>query len=333
KGHPKLTPSPKCHKSSLFAPQQPNLRNRCRSRLRLDDLLRVIYLQDTMRSDHANVSIQSVHRAGGQERPVRIAPQFFGMGIIEFKAGFDYALHRHKDHEVILVHEGEYRCTLNERELTFGPGEILLIAPGDRHRDFCDPPLRYFAFRFHFDGRGPGPTKLLAEGITPDHQHARVDLAIFWPLVEAIQRESDRGGLIAPLVQDALLEEFFWRMVRAFPAEAIHEEFLGFTASSAFPIRLLRLFQAHIAENLSVAQMARRLNMSQSALAHTCKAVLGAPPARLFLQCRMDFARRLLATTDLSVKQVARRVGFDDPYHFSRTFKKLTGRSPSESRR
>jgi transcriptional regulator GlxA family with amidase domain len=134
-------------------------------------------------------------------------------------------------------------------------------------------------------------------------------------------------------VQDALLEEFFWRMVRALPTEAIDEQFLSFMAVSAFPIRLLRLFQTHIAEPLSVAEMARRMHMSQSALAHTCKAVLGAPPARLFLQCRMEYARKLLATSGLSVKQVAGRVGFDDPYHFSRTYKKIIGLSPSESRR
>jgi len=279
------------------------------------------------------MSIQTVHRAGGPERPVRIAPQFFGMGIIKLKAAFDYPLHQHKRYEVILVREGVYRCTLNEKALTLEPGEILLIGPGDYHQDFCDPPLQYFAFQFQFDVRGPGPTKLLSDDVTPDLQHTQADLAVFWPLVEAIQNESDIGDLVAPLVQDALLEEFFWRLVRALPTEALHEQFLSFTAVSALPIRLLRLFQTHIAENLSVADMARRLHMSQSALAHTCKAILGAPPARLFLQCRMDYARRLLATSCLSVKQVAGRVGFDDPYHFSRTFKKIIGRSPSESRR
>lgn len=284
-------------------------------------------------SDKSNVSMQVVQRAGGSERPVRIAPQFFGMGIIKFKAAFDYHLHLHKHHEMILVYEGVYRCTLNEKELTLLPGEILLIRPGDYHQDFCDPPLQYFALQFYFDARGPGPTKLFVDDVTPDLQHTRVDLSVFWPLVEAIQKESNTGDIVAPLVQDALLEELFWRMVRALPQDALNEEFLNFTASSAFPIRLLRLFQTHIAENLSVADMARRLHMSQSNLAHTCKAVLGAPPARLFLQCRMDYARKLLATSSLSVKQVAGRVGFDDPYHFSRTFKKLIGRNPSESRR
>jgi AraC family transcriptional regulator, regulatory protein of adaptative response / methylphosphotriester-DNA alkyltransferase methyltransferase len=47
---------------------------------------------------------------------------------------------------------------------------------------------------------------------------------------------------------------------------------------------------------------------------------------------RMAHASELLATTELPVKQIARRVGYDDPSQFSKAFKRTYGMSPSKLR-
>jgi AraC family transcriptional regulator of arabinose operon len=47
---------------------------------------------------------------------------------------------------------------------------------------------------------------------------------------------------------------------------------------------------------------------------------------------RMREARRLLVETDLTVAEVARKVGFEDPLYFSRCFRHLTGVPPSHYR-
>jgi AraC-like DNA-binding protein len=44
---------------------------------------------------------------------------------------------------------------------------------------------------------------------------------------------------------------------------------------------------------------------------------------------RVRRARSLLGDVDLSIKEVARRVGFDDPYHFSKVFHKVDGLPPT----
>jgi len=43
-------------------------------------------------------------------------------------------------------------------------------------------------------------------------------------------------------------------------------------------------------------------------------------------------AKKLLKNTGLSVKDIAEQVGFPDPFHFSKSFKALTGISPSQYR-
>jgi len=45
-------------------------------------------------------------------------------------------------------------------------------------------------------------------------------------------------------------------------------------------------------------------------------------------QQRIAAARALLGGSSMAVREVAARVGFEDPYHFSRFFKRHTGTSP-----
>ena len=46
----------------------------------------------------------------------------------------------------------------------------------------------------------------------------------------------------------------------------------------------------------------------------------------------MDKAKELLATTQLSMKEICAKVGYSDPNYFSKTFKKNVGVTPTEYR-
>jgi AraC-like DNA-binding protein len=58
----------------------------------------------------------------------------------------------------------------------------------------------------------------------------------------------------------------------------------------------------------------------------------GHTPTGLLHQARVERAKNLLLTTDLSVADVAAAVGYLDVSHFSRTFRRLTGHSPGRFR-
>lgn len=99
----------------------------------------------------------------------------------------------------------------------------------------------------------------------------------------------------------------------------------------------LRDLQAWIAENLdgdlSVATLARHAAMSERHLTRVFTAELGASPASYVESVRIDTARRLLETTDLTVAEVARRVGFRSDAVLHRAFARTVRTTPGSYRR
>lgn len=95
-----------------------------------------------------------------------------------------------------------------------------------------------------------------------------------------------------------------------------------------FELRALRAVRARLAAALTPAQLADALCMSLRTLERHLTETLGCSPGELILAEKMREARRLLAQGGLQVQEVARRVGYDDPAHFSRRFKAYFGVAP-----
>lgn len=78
----------------------------------------------------------------------------------------------------------------------------------------------------------------------------------------------------------------------------------------------------------SVAAYARRIGVTPGHLTDAVKAATGRPASALVREARIREAKRLLAGTELTVRQVASRVGFTDAAYFCRFFRRETGLSP-----
>ncbi len=82
----------------------------------------------------------------------------------------------------------------------------------------------------------------------------------------------------------------------------------------------------------SVASCAHELGVSAGHLQATVKQATGRTPGRLIRQQQTLEAKRLLACTELTVRQVSREAGFGDPAYFCRFFRRETGMTPGEFR-
>lgn len=79
----------------------------------------------------------------------------------------------------------------------------------------------------------------------------------------------------------------------------------------------------------SVELMADELHMSRTSLHRKIKTITGFPPSELIRTIRLRTAARLIDSKADTVTQIALKVGFDDYSHFSKTFKKHFGVSPT----
>ena len=86
-------------------------------------------------------------------------------------------------------------------------------------------------------------------------------------------------------------------------------------------------------ENFDIPQLCEALLMSRAQLYRKVKALTGESVGHLLRSYRMQRAKALLETTDLSVSQIALEVGFRHLAHFSRSFQQEFGVNPSEVRK
>lgn len=82
--------------------------------------------------------------------------------------------------------------------------------------------------------------------------------------------------------------------------------------------------------DMSVGAVARQLGLSEGHLSHLFKKETGMTVSSYLTACRMEKARELLSDCRSRVYEVAERVGYRDIAHFSSSFKKSVGVSPSE---
>lgn len=94
----------------------------------------------------------------------------------------------------------------------------------------------------------------------------------------------------------------------------------------------INFISEHFQENIVIEDYIKRLNCSASTFFRNFKNYTGMTPLQFLLQKRMNYAKKLLETTNLPVSEITAKVGYENPLYFSRLFHKHTKLSPSRYR-
>jgi AraC-like DNA-binding protein len=82
-----------------------------------------------------------------------------------------------------------------------------------------------------------------------------------------------------------------------------------------------------------VDEIAAAVGISRKHLYSVFNDILKIPPKQYLIYYRIEKACTRLKSTDQSVQEIAESVGYSNQFYFSKEFKRLTGRSPSEYRK
>ena len=104
-------------------------------------------------------------------------------------------------------------------------------------------------------------------------------------------------------------------------------------AADTEPVRdLLSWLRDHLTDDLSVAALARQINLSERQFTRVFKAEVGVTAADHVEAVRLESACRLLETTNRTIEQIARTCGFGTPETMNRTFRRRLNTTPGDHR-
>jgi AraC-like DNA-binding protein len=212
------------------------------------------------------------------------------------------------------------------RRQTVEAGDVFLLFPGVWHRYAPDPKIGWDEHWIGFNG---ALTDRLLRA--PFFLHKRPILRVgvdaglqqrFRMLVDALERDpagipfSGAGQLIEIL---GLIQERIQSVGANGPISGVIREAQN------------RILQ-QAARPVDFAALARELGVSYTTFRRSFKQQTGVAPAQFQNTIRINRARDLLASTELSVSEIAERTGFNTVFYFSRIFTKKMGQTPSAYR-
>ena len=239
--------------------------------------------------------------------------------------------HGHEGYELLYYIEGSVRIRLNNRWFSAGPGDLVIFHPRVVHREYEEPGInRKICLRFK--------SAQVAQAVSfPPHTRHNPVVNLPWKdrfqnIFEQIVLEHKGVDKWSKSLISTYMAQFLvllWRALKhgrkgaGNPARDHHQR-VG---------QVIDTIHRNVTGELSLASLAATACMSQSHFAHVFKQIIGQPPRQYIIQSRIEKARELLGTTSHSARTIGRMLGWSDPVHFNRIFKKECGLTPGEYRK
>lgn len=237
-------------------------------------------------------------------------PALLGAGIYVGQPGRGFPLHSHGSWELVYYASGRARCSIGPWWYDATPGTVLLTPPDTPHAEFTTGGY----VNRHVQVRAPADWPWPRVGFDGgDRRLGRVFDAL---VHESSQPNPDRDAMAA-----LLLAELDILLRRA-----------GVSTEVAPGERLVaqaeRLVEERFAERVRLAEIARELGVSPSALRAYFARFRGTTLRAHLHGVRLRHALGYLRNSTLTLQAIAELTGYDSVSHLSRHVKAATGSSP-----
>ena len=233
--------------------------------------------------------------------------------------------HRHAENEFELHYflQGNGHFQDGNTRYSIDPGTLFLTSPSTFHTiqtHDTGAPITYYAVLFSVEPDERDVLTLLHEGIDRDTRYnIGTNYRFFF---EEIREKglSKQVNLRRSAVHQVI--SFLYQLSEGTPLsyggeESIHLE------------KALRFMQNHVMESITLSDIANHLRLNESYFIRLFRRRMHTTPMKYYTKLKIEAAGAMLASTTLSVKEIADRLCFYSEFHFSRNFKQHTGIAPS----
>lgn len=213
--------------------------------------------------------------------------------------------------------------TIGTQEYTAQNGDIVLYRPNETQKYIYTANHELLAYWIHFDGTEVEKImkRLYINDIKVIHL---TDTSISFPkTIKKIMNEINASHRFS---HDIISGELYSLL-----AKLAQFNYLSNNNFSKID-EIIDEIKINFSDNTSNQDYAYKCGLSLPHFLRRFKQVTGTSPLNYKLNLRINHAKQLITSTELSINQISQVVGFNDPFHFSRYFKKITGHSPKEYR-
>ncbi len=150
--------------------------------------------------------------------------------------------------------------------------------------------------------------------------------------MRAIAEEAQHQALGGPLYVDWLARGLIVHLLRRYA----QIDFAPVQAAGLGPAKKRRVadfVEAHLADPLTLADMAQAVGMTPCVFSRLFRLSFGQPPYAYVIARRIEAARRLLTGSALPIKEIAATCGFTDQAHLTQLFVRVHGKAPAAYRK
>jgi len=218
--------------------------------------------------------------------------------------------------------EGVFFCDGNTYNVK--PGCIMLILPGLKH---SYKPISETGWQEYWVGfKGSYFIQLLEEGrFSVDHVF--FETGLHDSILSFINQIFDEVRSQKPLYQLKTCALILSIIAEVLTRERRKEQPNNYEKIVA---QAKCLMESNVYKAINLPAIAEQLGISTSRLNEIFKTYTSMTPYQYFIHIKIHKAESILEQEEMSVKEAAYRMGFDDQYYFSRLFKNKTGVSPSD---
>lgn len=242
------------------------------------------------------------------------------------------------NYELIVMTEGILYLNYSNEKFVVKNGEYLLLPPSPSWRQGFKP--SYCAFYWLHFSTQPGelPFILAPDTVLPPPTRENYftipqtgqipkpeKVVILMKQLQDIVR-SEYPSIALDAMSTSILTELYGQLTLVLPVENYSEN------QKQIYLDIMDYIKTNISRNIKITEIAAAFGYNEKYISHRFAQICGIPLKQYILKTKMDTASFMLIDTNEPITEIAKAVGFSDSHNFSRTYKKLTGLSPSEYR-